>query len=195
MVRLTIRLFVLFLTVASTAWFFMLIGCKSEIDIACVQASTDCLQLADGSPEANVVLHKDDEWTRSYKEDDIEIFYQAEKVGTNKFEVKIKVVNNRSKAIRVQTRIKMKNASFEPVLAPSPRMEKGIEKGTKVYRDSCVLAVPAHGVTICEGLKVSGEKISGVSLIRWVNEDVAKDEDEREQRVRDSWLPPRSRKP
>lgn len=128
---------------------------------------------------------KDADWIRSFKADDIEIFYQTEKVGSENYEVKIKVVNNRSKAIRVWTRIKNKFDSSLPDLNFPPNTP--FVKNTKAYGDKCELIVPAQGSTICEGIKVSRQKIESVNLTRWINEDIAQEEDKKKKNTKVPW--------
>jgi hypothetical protein len=103
------------------------------------------------------------EWKASEKKDEIETFYQVEKVGTDSFEVTIKIKNNRYKEVIVETAVlyKTETAFGGGVLAPrSPNRASYIR---------CKESVPSNSTRTCEPIPVTAKKISGVRIICWYN--------------------------
>lgn len=97
------------------------------------------------------------EWKSAGKKDDIEIFYQVEKVGTDTLEVTIKINNKRAKAITI--------------IAAYVSYKNRANYGTRelAYKP-CGLPIPPDGSRICEPIKISGRKITDVK-IEWENAD------------------------
>src|SRR5918911_901631 len=57
----------------------------------------------------NNLYSVDEGWIRSNKKDGIETFYRYEKIGTDKFEVEVKIANYRSKAVKVSVQVQYKS--------------------------------------------------------------------------------------
>lgn len=114
----------------------------------------------DNIPNSARLTQEKEEWTRSHKEDGIETFYKAEKIGTDRFEVRARVYNTRPRAIRVRIRLEYKS-DFNPPYIPSPRFSTG----------QCQLVIPANSTRVCEPIKVTAKKVTGVKIIRWDNTD------------------------
>jgi hypothetical protein len=105
------------------------------------------------------------EWIRSDKKDEIETFYQYEKVGTDRFEVRVKAINYRRKAIKLIVQVEHKNSGV--------KIGRGrfFYPQSRSYYDRCELTVPPGGSSICEGITVSAKKITGVKIVQWDNVD------------------------
>lgn len=103
------------------------------------------------------------EWKSSEKRDNIETYYQVEKVGTDSFEVTIKIKNNRSKEVKVEAKVLFKTeTSFGGgILAPS--------SPTYASSTRCKEAVASGGSTICKPIQVTAKKIVGVKIVCWYN--------------------------
>ena len=111
--------------------------------------------------EMSSLLSVNEGWTRSDKQDDIEAFYRYEKTGSDKFQVEVKIVNNRSKAVKVQVQ----------VLYASGISGRFFTQPSQRFGGSCEVITPSGGSRICRGIKVTAKKINGVKIIRWDNVD------------------------
>jgi hypothetical protein len=115
----------------------------------------------------------DKDWTVGHKTDDIAIFYQIERVGSNELEVRVKVLNGRPKEVRVWLEI-----SYE---------KEGYWNGAARVDDDhqatalCVVIVAAGRSNICKLEKIKTKEISKISIGRWLNEDVAKAEEKQQK--------------
>ena len=97
------------------------------------------------------------EWKSAGKKDDIEIFYQVEKVGTDALEVTIRINNKRAKAITI--------------IAAYVSYKNRANYGTReLAYQPCGLPIPSGGTRICEPIKINGKKITDVK-IEWENAD------------------------
>jgi hypothetical protein len=106
------------------------------------------------------------EWRASEKKDDIETFYRVEKVGTDSFEVTIRIDNNRPKAVKVITAVQYRNQSGFADGVIIPRSPSYSSNG------QCTLAaVPSNKSLLCEPVAVKAKKITGVKIVRWENAD------------------------
>jgi hypothetical protein len=130
---------------------------------------------------------KDEEWIRSHKTDNIETFYQVEKIGTNELEVRIKVVNGRSKEVRVWLEIVYEGDGYARGMA---RVNDDHSRET-----FCILTIPTRGSDICKIEKIKAKKIVDVRIERWLNEDVAKIEDKENKKRYDDLKKRRPRVP
>ena len=103
------------------------------------------------------------EWKSSEKKDDIETFYQVEKVGTDSFEVTIKIKNNRSKEIKVEAAVLYKTETAFGGGVLSPRSPN------RASYNRCKELVPSNSTRTCEPILVTAKKIAGVRIICWYN--------------------------
>jgi hypothetical protein len=97
-------------------------------------------------------------WMRSDKEDDIETFYRYEKTGSDKFQVDIKIVNNRSKPVRVRAQVQYKSGGgvVRRYLVSDHNHEFLTQPS--LLSGSCEIVIPSGSSRVCEGNKSSGEE-------------------------------------
>jgi hypothetical protein len=117
------------------------------------------------------VRPQEGEWIRAQKTDDIEAFYQVEKVGTNELEVRVKVLNGRAKDVRVRIDIE-----HNGVQRGGGLILRG-EKPTAAIS----LTVPARRTNV-EKVTITASEITGIKIKRWLNEDLAKIEDKENEK-------------
>ena len=127
--------------------------------------------------EMNRLSSVNEGWTRSAKKDDIETFYRYEKTGSDKFQVEVKIVNNRTKSVKVRVQVQYKSAHTRGVSIGRPLFidhnHKFLTQLSLGLNDSCEIIIPSGSSRICQDIKVTAKKITGVKIIRWdnVNED------------------------
>jgi hypothetical protein len=110
---------------------------------------------------AKPVAADSDDWKRSDKKDDIETYYQVDKVASDRFVVSVRVNNYRRIAVKVIVQVKYKS------LTPSYR--PGIfHLQLGAYRDQCTVVAPAAGNRVC-AVTVTAKKVTGVKIVRWDN--------------------------
>jgi hypothetical protein len=119
------------------------------------------------------VKPQEEEWVKAHKVDDIETFYQVEKVGSNELEVRVKVLNGRAKEVRVWVDIEYKYSGVQ-------RGGGIILEGRKPSKSTTV-TVAARRSTMTK-VHITAEEITGVKIQRWLNEDLAKEEDKEEDK-------------
>ena len=101
---------------------------------------------------------QDSEWIAAEKTDNIEVFYQFEKSGSNSLEVVVKVINNRTKDIDVVVRISPKSTSSKN--RPIPVLGFDIK-----------LTVRAKSSAISKKTEIRGVVINSVKMLCWSNVD------------------------
>lgn len=102
------------------------------------------------------------EWKSSEKKDNIETLYQVEKVGTDSFEVTIKIKNNRSKEVKIETAVLYKTE----ITLGSRSSILTIESD-----EHCKESIPSNGSRTCKPIQVNAKKIIGAKIICWNNTD------------------------
>lgn len=103
------------------------------------------------------------EWKSSEKKDGIETFYQVEKVGTDSFEVTIKMRNNRPKEVIVEAAVLYKTETNFGGGVLSPRSPN------RASYTRCKESVPSNSTRTCEPIRVTAKKIAGVRIVCWYN--------------------------
>jgi hypothetical protein len=109
-----------------------------------------------------LVFPQSQEWIRSDQKDEIETFYQFEKIGTDRFEVKMMIRNNRSKDVRVHVQVQYES--------PQQTIRPFVPQSRTLY-GQCEVTVPSGSTRICESIRVTAKKITGTKIIRWDNVD------------------------
>jgi hypothetical protein len=114
-------------------------------------------------------------WIRSDKTDDIETFYSYRKIGTDRFEVAVKVVNHRQKTVKVIVALQVRQSTGDidclPGFCGPPRKisfnhESTLNK-TSTLSDNCQFVVPAGDSRVCGEIRVTAKKVLGVKIKRW----------------------------
>jgi hypothetical protein len=103
---------------------------------------------------------------QSQQKDDIQTSYKSEKVGSDKFEVTVRVTNNRPKAVRVVVQIqyegpeKSRTSNGRTIIfPPPPRNLYGISPDP--------IELDSHESKPCEAVTIRTKKVYGVKILSW----------------------------
>jgi hypothetical protein len=119
--------------------------------------------------ETNSLSSVDEGWTRSDKQDDIETFYRYEKIGSDTFQVEVKIVNNRPKSVKVRVQVQYESAGITGRLLATDHNHQFLTQPSQRFNNTCEVVAPSVSSRICRGIKVAAKKITGVKIIRWDN--------------------------
>jgi hypothetical protein len=111
---------------------------------------------------AHSVSAQGQDWKPSDRKDDIETYYQVDKIASDKFAVKIRVNNYRPFAVKVIVQVKYER------LKPSYRLPLLFNSQIGTYRDQCTVVARSASNSVCT-VTVTAKKVTGVKIVRWDN--------------------------
>ncbi|MGI8468577.1 MAG: hypothetical protein ACR2N3_08995 [Pyrinomonadaceae bacterium] len=109
-------------------------------------------------------MSQDKDWISSEKKDDLETFYRVEKVGTDTYEVTVRIDNNRPKTINVEVMVLYKTDTNYSGNIFLPRVSSN-----RAFFDRCQELIPSNGSRTCKSVQINAKKITGVKIIQWCN--------------------------